>query len=166
MVCLTAVGGFRWGLAADRVATFWYTGGSHCGGGRGVPVQGGESGVDGGLGCEIEKGVARRALGELNKEWVKYWGVWVGKQEESIGGEWTLGDLLLWGSASLRLGQRVLQEPCGWCCLCLGAGSLIRSGRWFMPSSLILSSYSKSDWHCPFHSLLHCPKTLLHCYHL
>lgn len=64
----------------------------------------------------MEVWVGRRALGELNKE---YWGVWVGKQEEGT------GDLLLLGLASFALGHRVLQEPRGWCCPCLGAGSLI-----------------------------------------
>lgn len=58
--------------------------------------------------------MGRRALGELNKEWVKYWVEWVGKQEEGTGGEWTLGDLLLWGSASLVLGHRLPQELRGW----------------------------------------------------
>lgn len=61
-ICLTdaAVWGFRRRFAADWAATLWYTGGSHCG--RWVQVQGAGSGVDGGLGCEIEKGVGRRAL--------------------------------------------------------------------------------------------------------
>lgn len=35
-------------------------------------------------GVKLRRGVRRRALGELNKEWVKYWGV--GKQEEGTGG--------------------------------------------------------------------------------